>query len=274
MPKPRSKYKMKTSEESPEPIREPEEIVKPEETKSLEQLETWKPKTELGKKVKQGLIKDIDEILESGKKILEKEIVDALLPGLESDLLLIGQARGKFGGGKRRVFKQTQKKTKEGNKPHFATLAIVGNKNGYIGVGYGKAKETVPAREKAIRKAKLNTIKIRRGCGSWQCNCGQPHSVPFTVEGKCGSVKIKLMPAPKGKGLIVEKECQKILSFAGIKDVWSRTEGQTRKKLNLVGACMIALKKLQETKIRQSDISVLSIIDGKEPPKQNAQVVE
>ena len=81
------------------------------------------------------------------------EIVDILLPNLETDLLLIGQSKGKFGGGQRRVFRQTQKKTREGNKPKFSTIAIAGNKDGYVGIGYGKSKETVPAREKAFRSA-------------------------------------------------------------------------------------------------------------------------
>src|SRR4030042_762182 len=70
--------------------------------------------------------------------------------------------------GKRRAVRQTQKKTQEGNILSFATFAIVGNKDGYIGLGHGKSKETIPAREKAMRKAKLNIIKIRRGCGSWE----------------------------------------------------------------------------------------------------------
>src|SRR3989338_1174536 len=128
----------------------------------------WKPKTELGKKVQQGLITDIDQIFAQGLQIMEAQITDTLLPNLEEDLLLIGQAKGKFGGGQRRTFRQPQKKTKEGNKPSFGTLIVVGNGNGYIGLGYGKSKETVPAREKAIRKAKLNITKVLRGCGSWQ----------------------------------------------------------------------------------------------------------
>jgi small subunit ribosomal protein S5 len=223
----------------------------------------WSPKTGLGKMVKEGKVTNIDEIIDSGKSIMEKEIVDTLLPGLESDLLLIGQSKGKFGGGKRRVFKQTQKKTSEGNKPHFATFAVVGNRNGYVGVGYGKAKETVPAREKAIRRAKLNIIKVVRGCGSWQCGCGAPHSIPFSVEGKCSSVRIRLMPAPKGKGLCVERECQKILSLAGIHDVWSKTSGQTRKKGNLITACVSALTKLSQTKVRHEDAGKLAMLEGK-----------
>ena len=104
--------------------------------------------------------RSVDEILDSGRTILEPEIVDTLLE-LETEMLLIGQAKGKFGGGARRVFKQTQKKTKEGNKPSFASNAVVGNQNGLVGVGYGKSKETVPAREKAIRNAKKNIFKMQ-----------------------------------------------------------------------------------------------------------------
>ena len=151
-------------------------------------IDSWKPQTGLGNQVKNKEIKEMDYILDNGLKILEPEIVDALIPNIEKDLLLIGQSKGKFGGGQRRVFKQTQKKTPEGNKPRFATYAVVGNKDGYVGVGYGKAKETVPAREKSFRNAKLDLIKIKRGCGSWQCNCKTPHSIPFEVEGKCSSV--------------------------------------------------------------------------------------
>ena len=132
--------------------------------------ESWKPKTELGKQVKNGKIKYLDEAMEQSKKILEPEIIDFLLSDLSTDLLFVGQSKGKFGGGKRSIWKQTQKKTKEGNKPKFATLAIVGNKKGYIGIGYGKARETVPAREKAIRRAKLNIIKIKLGFGSCECD--------------------------------------------------------------------------------------------------------
>lgn len=241
--------------------------MKDENTAPEGPLDRWKPKTELGRQVKAGTITDIDSILDQGKVILEQEIVEALLPGWESDLLLIGQSKGKFGGGKRRVFRQTQKKTREGNKPHFATVAVVGDKNGHVGIGYGKSKETVPAREKAITRAKLNIFKIRRGCGSWQCACGTPHSVPFKVSGKCGSVRITIMPAPKGKGLCVESECQKILGLAGIKDVWSQTKGQTRTKNNLLVACADALKNLVATRIRAQDRETLSILEGSAEPE-------
>lgn len=222
---------------------------KPQNTRSEFDKENWKPKTALGKKVKNGQITKIDQILDKRDKILESEIVDVLIPELSTDLLMVGQSKGKFGGGARRVFKQTQKKTQEGNKPKFATFALVGNEDGYVGVGYGKSKETVPAREKAIRNAKLNIIKIRRGCGSWQCGCHNPHTIPFAVEGKYGSVKIKLIPAPRGTGLCIEEECQKILRIAGIKDIWSKTLGHTKTKINLVNACFEALQQLMEMKI-------------------------
>ncbi|MEM4336741.1 MAG: 30S ribosomal protein S5 [Candidatus Woesearchaeota archaeon] len=248
-------------------------VVEPEEIESEEKIiekipvsvdiENWKPKTDLGRKVKNGEITDIDQIINAGKKILEPEIVDILLPNMETELLLVGQAKGKFGGGQRRIFKQTQKKTREGNKPHFMTTAVIGNKDGYVGVGSGKAKETVPAREKAYRKAKLNIIKIRRGCGSWQCGCKTPHSIPFKIKGKCGSVEIEILPAPKGTGLKIEKECQKILRLAGISDVWSKTRGCTTTKINLVNACFNALKKLTEMKIKPEHQEALGIIEGK-----------
>ena len=239
-----------------------EEIVDEVKKKGAFEKGTWKPKTSLGIKVKAGQVSGIDYVLDKSIKILEPEIVDALLPNLITDLLMVGQSKGKFGGGQKRIFKQTQKKTQEGNKPKFATFAVVGNEDGYVGVGYGKSKETVPAREKAIRHAKLNVIKIRRGCGNWRCGCGEAHTVPFKVGGKAGSVEIILMPAPKGTGLIVEKECQKILKLAGIKDVWSKTEGQTRSKLNVLYACFDALQKLMEFKITPANAEALHVIEG------------
>lgn len=239
-----------------------EEIVEEAKKKGSFEKEAWKPKTSLGMKIKSGEIKSIDYVLDRRIKILEPEIVEALLPNLTTDLLMIGQSKGKFGGGQKRVFKQTQKKTAEGNKPKFATFAVVGNEDGYVGIGYGKSKETVPAREKAIRQAKLNIIKIRRGCGHWRCGCGTSHTIPFKVSGKCGSVEIMLMPAPKGTGLIVEKECRKILKMAGITDVWSRTEGQTRSKLNVLNACFTALKNLMQFKINQKQSESLNIVEG------------
>ncbi len=239
-----------------------EEIVGTAEVKVSEDISSWVPKTEIGRKVKSGEIASLSYIIDSGLKILEPQIVDVLVPNIENELLLVGQAKGKFGGGQRRIFKQTQKKTREGNKPSFLTVAVVGNKDGYIGVGFGKSRETVPAKEKAIRKAKLNIFKISRGCGSWECGCRGPHTIPFEVAGKCGSVRVVLKPAPKGKGLVVESELAKMLKLAGIKDIWSKTFGQTPIRTNLVLACVDALKKLIGTKVRPEAITEIGIIEG------------
>ncbi|MBI2523404.1 30S ribosomal protein S5 [Candidatus Woesearchaeota archaeon] len=224
--------------------------------------ESWKPKTSLGMKVKSGEIDNLEYVLDNRLRILEHEIVDVLMPNLVIDLLFVGQSKGKFGGGQKRVFRQTQKKTQEGNKPHFGTFAVLGNGNGYIGIGYGKSKETVPAREKATRDAKQNIVKILRGCGSWQCGCKKPHSIPFAVEGRKGSVRIRLMPAPRGTGLSIEGECAKMLKIAGIKDIRSHTFGQTRTKVNLIYACFEALKKLSKIKVQEEDAEKLGIVEG------------
>lgn len=224
----------------------------------------WLPKTELGRKVKAGEIKSIDEIIDRGLQIREAEIVDALLPDLETDLILVGQSKGKFGGGKRRAFRQTQKKTSEGNKIKFTSIALVGNKNGYIGMGVGTSNETVPAKNKALRNAKLNLIRIKRGCGSWECACGESHSIPFKVEGKCGSVEVKLVPAPKGLRLACSNELKKILKLAGIKDVWSKSKGQTKTRMNHVFACFEALKYLSKTKTRNKFDKFAGVCEGAE----------
>lgn len=207
----------------------------------------WIPKTQLGREVIAGKFNNIEEVFESGKKVLESEIFDYLL-NLKSDFLMIGQAKGKFGGGKRRGWKQTQKKTLDGNIITFSVLTVVGNENGHVGIGVGRAKETLPAKEKSIRKAKLNLQKIVRGCGSFDCSCSNPHSIPIKVEGKCSSVRVVLMPAPEGTGLVVSDELKRIFRLAGIKDIYSKTYGQKRSTVNLAKACIDALNKLNKIK--------------------------
>ncbi|MEM1535404.1 MAG: 30S ribosomal protein S5 [Candidatus Pacearchaeota archaeon] len=239
-------------EEAEATVGEAREITEEEKKlqESKERLAAWKPKTRLGLDVKEGKITKIDEILEKDKKILEPEIVELLLPSLEYELINIGHARGKFGGGKRRVWRQTQKKTAEGNVPKFSTMAVVGDKAGHVGVGYGKARETLPAREKAIRDAKLNIFKVPRGCGSFDCSCNEPHSIPAITEGKCASAKVVLMPAPRGTGIVADDDIKKIFRLAGIKDIYVQSRGKTRTKLNHVYAVIDALQKLKtfETK--------------------------
>ncbi len=232
-----------------EEIEKVKAAIDPIETKEQmaerKELESWVPKTLLGKKVREKQVTDIDEVLDKGIKIFEPEIVSSLIP-LKSDLLEIGQAKGKFGGGKRRAWKQTQRKTAEGNVATFACMAVIGDGNGHVGLGYGKAKETLPARAKAVRKAKISVVKIIRGCGSFDCNCNQPHSLISKVKGKSGSVEVELIPAPQGTGLVIGDESKKILRLAGIKDIYSRILGETRNTINVSKAVMDALSKTQE----------------------------
>lgn len=252
-----------SEKESDEYAEEPKKVLSEEELKELEEMKEetkqlkekskqegaekeviygWDPKTKLGQEVKDGKIRDIDEILDKKRKILEEEIVDSLI-NVKSELISIGQSKGKFGGGKRRAWRQTQRKTKEGNIPSFSTLAVVGDEKGHVGIGSGKAKETLPARDKAIRKAKLNIIKVKRACAGFDCACSEPHSIPFKVTGKSGSVRVTLIPAPQGTGLVVGNELKKILKLVGIKDIYSRTSGKKRTTFNLIKACIDALKK-------------------------------
>lgn len=237
----------KQEEELEEKLKE--ETIQKEERKDRDTLEkeqrlaNWVPKTQLGRDVLAGKLKTIDEVLDSGRKIMEDEIVDYLL-NVRVELLNIGQAKGKFGGGKRRGWRQTQKKTEEGNKLSFSVMAVVGDENGHIGVGFGRASETFPAKEKAIRKAKMNIMRIKRGCASYDCLCKELHSIPCKVSGKCSSFEILLMPAPQGTGLVVGDEIKKILKLAGIKDVYGKSFGKSRTTLNVGKACVNAFENL------------------------------
>ncbi len=232
----------KTEEKSNIKETREERMKKREEREKESRISGWVPKTKLGKDVKEGKIKNIDEILDNKNKILEDEIVDSLI-NVQSDLISIGQSKGKFGGGKRRAWRQTQRKTKEGNVATFSAMAVVGDGNGHIGIGFGEAKETLPARDKAVRKAKLKIIKIKRTCAAFDCACAEPHTIPFKTTGKMGSVQVVLIPAPQGTGLVVADQLKKILKLAGIKDVYSKTFGKQRTTFNLVKACIEALKK-------------------------------
>lgn len=210
----------------------------------------WEPKTKLGKLVKEGKITNLDQIFLHGYKIQEPEIVDHLVPDLKVEFVRLGLSKGKY---RRPKFaKMVQRKTGEGNKTSWLTMAIVGNENGYVGIGIGKSADMQLAMQKAIRNAKLNIIPVARGCGSWECACGNPHSIPFKVEGRAGSVRVILLPAPRGVGLVASDEAKKILRLAGIKDVWMKSFGQTRNRLNFIRAIYLALKKTTEYRINSA----------------------
>jgi small subunit ribosomal protein S5 len=207
-------------------------------------LERWIPKTSIGKKVFSGEITDIDEILKSGKKIYESEIVDKLVPNLKNEIILIGGRTGKGGGIQRIPVKITAKMHRSGRRFTTSAFVVVGNEDGLVGIGKGAALEARDAIAKANQRAKVNIIRIKRGCGSWECGCDTGHSIPFKTKGKSGSVKVVLSPAPKGIGIVTDDESKKILRLAGIKDVWIKTFGNTSTRMNLITAIYDALKKM------------------------------
>jgi len=188
--------------------------------------EEWVPKTRLGVLVSEGQITSMDEAIDSGLPIRESKIVDILLPDLEDEVLDINMV---------------QRMTDSGRRVKFRATVIVGNGDGYVGLGQAKDVQVGPAIRKAIENAKINIIRVRRGCGSWECGCGLPHTVPSEVRGKAGSVTVELKPAPRGLGLAAGNTARKVLEKAGIKDVWTRTEGQTRTTLNFAKATYNAL---------------------------------
>lgn len=207
-------------------------------------LEKWKPKTSIGKRVYSGELTSIDDVLKIGKEIKEPEIVDKLVPNIKNELILIGGRAGKGGGIQRIPIKITAAMHKSGRRFKTSAFVVVGDENGLVGIGKGSAVEARDSIEKAIQRAKLNIIRINRGCGSWECGCGEPHSIPYKTEGKSGSVKVILFPAPKGVGLVTDDEAKKIFKLAGIKDVWIKTFGNTSMRINLISAIQDALRKL------------------------------
>jgi len=195
-------------------------------------IELWQPKTEIGRAVKEGKITNIVEILRAGRPILEPEIVDALVPNLQQELLHL---------------KIVQKMHKSGRRSKYWALVAVGNGDGLVGVGDEKSREIAMAITKAAKVAKQRLIEVKRGCGSWECGCGRPHSVPFKVTGKSGSVEVTLIPAPRGLGIVAPEIPRAILRLAGIKDVWFFSRGETRTRVNFAYATLEALR--QTTKI-------------------------
>ncbi len=203
----------------------------------------WIPKTELGKLVAEGKI-SMDEIFATGKKIKEPQIVDRLLPGLQSDLIFIGGSPGKGGGIRRTPTRRTARMHRSGRRYRVSAMVIVGNGNGYVGIGKSVSTENRVAIEKATENAKLNIMPVRRSCGSWECSCGEAHTVPIEIEGKCGSVRVRLLPAPKGVGLCVNNEAKKVMRLAGIRDVWTKRFGESRSRSNYALALFDAFRKM------------------------------
>lgn len=214
------------------------EVVKsrrlPREKETFDEA-TWVPRTKLGQLVKVGKISSLHDVLSTGMPIREPEIVDKFLKDTLTDEVL--------------YVNMVQRMTDSGRRTRFSITVVVGNGNGYVGLGMARGKEVGPTIKKAIDNAKLNVIELIRGCGSWECGCMNPHSIPFKVTGKAGSTEVTIRPAPRGVGLAVNDVAKKIFKLAGINDIWGFSRGQTKTTVNNAMAVMDALKKLSLMKV-------------------------
>lgn len=124
---------------------------------------------------------------------------------------------------------------KGGRRFSFGAVAVVGDRNGQVGIGYGKANEVPPAVEKAIKAARKNVIRVELDGGT----------IPHRVNGRFGSSKIMLMPAGRGTGVISGATARAVLELAGVQDVLTKSQGSNSPK-NLVKATFDGLKQLRQ----------------------------
>ncbi|MEM2935204.1 MAG: 30S ribosomal protein S5 [Candidatus Thermoplasmatota archaeon] len=207
----------------------------------------WTPKTKLGKLVASGEITSMSKALKSGLPLREVEIVDLLLPEMEDEVIEVNMV---------------QRMTDSGRRTKFRVTVAVGNKDGFVGLGQAKDREVGMAIRKAVDNAKLNIIEINRGCGSWECGCGMPHTLPFAVEGKSGSVRVLLKPAPRGVGLAVGNVAKIVLRLAGVQDAWGIAKGHTKTTINYGKAVFDALLNTTVYKINEDKKKKLNIVSG------------
>ena len=192
--------------------------------------EEWVPLTNLGRLVKMGFVKKLEQIFYHSIPIKEYQIVDELVKRnnktLKEECMKI---------------KSVQKQTKAGQRTRFKAVVAVGDEDGHIGVGSKLAKEVQVAMKGAVIAAKLNIVPVRRGY--WGGKIGLPHTLATKITGKCGSVRLRLIPAPKGTGIIGAPPTKKLLGFAGVEDIFSQSTGSTDTMENFVRAIYDALYK-------------------------------
>jgi len=182
--------------------------------------------------VKDKKIKSIEHIYLHSLPIKETEIIDFFFgtPDREST-----------SGLKDEVMKiaPVQKQTKAGQRTRFRAFVAIGDHQGHIGLGSKCSKEVATAIRGAINDAKLNIIPVRRGF--WGSTLGKPHTIPGKVTGKAGSVSVRLIPAPRGSGIVGAPICKKLLTMAGVEDCYSNAIGQTATGGNFAKAVFQAI---------------------------------
>lgn len=130
--------------------------------------------------------------------------------------------------------RRVSKKTKGGNSIGFTALVVVGNRDGKVGYGYGKATNVADAIGKAVSSAKKNMQKINL----------KGKTIPHEVTAKSGASKVLLKPAPEGTGIIAGGSVRTVVDLAGIKNISSKVLGSNNKLLN-VRCAIKALNKLK-----------------------------
>ncbi|EAR96882.3 40S ribosomal protein S2, putative (macronuclear) [Tetrahymena thermophila SB210] len=193
----------------------------------------WQPQTKLGRLVKYGKISSLDEIFKYSIPIKEPEIIDHFYPK-NKDV----QAEHKL---MEEVLQITpvQKQTQAGQRTRFKGFVVVGDSNGHIGLGWKVAKEVQGAIKGAITHAKLNMVPVRKGY--WGNKIANAHTIPQKITGKSGSVRIRLVPAPRGTGIVAAPIPKKVLQFAGVQDIYTSSQGCTRTRGNFLKATYYAL---------------------------------
>lgn len=176
--------------------------------------------------MKDGKISSLEEIFLYSLPVKESQIIDHFMP------------EGKLIEEVMKVM-PVQKQTSAGQRTRFKCFLAVGDKNGHIGLGVKCAKEVSLAIAGAITLAKITLIPVRRGY--WGSKMGLPHTVPMKVTGKAGSVRVRLIPAPRGTGLVAAPVPKKLLAMAGIQDCYTSSRGHTRTMGNFVKAVFAAL---------------------------------
>src|SRR2546427_2618897 len=213
------------------------------------QTAEWVPKTALGKMVLKGEVTTMSEALATNLVLREPEIVDILLPELEDEVLDVNMV---------------QRMTDSGRRVNFAITVVVGNSDGFVGLGRARGKEVGPAIRRAIDDAKIHMIEVKRGCGSWECGCFRAHSLPLKVIGRSGSVRVTLKPAPQGVGLAVGDVAKSVLRLAGFRDAWAFTQGHTKTTVNYALATFDGVRRTAQAKVTGEQTDRLKIRTGAE----------